>query len=169
MCSTAQCTCHVRPWGANFPASGLTQSNRNRRTGPGGQMRGRGIVAIVLAWALALVGVGSADAAQYKVSACGPGASYVNHLLTASVSDARMSSYTACPNDGNGHQVGVAALAGNDRGTGPLFANALQSFVAPAGNPIQHAHLKAQGRAGDGGWGSPPQRADGPLGNSPWE
>src|SRR4051794_23638853 len=156
MCSTVQCAYQVRLRGANFPSARLTQSNRNRRTGPGGQMRARRLVGIVLALALALVlaSGASADAAQYKVSACGPGSNYVNHLLTASVSDARMSSYTACPNDGNGHQVGVAALAGIDRGTVPVFANALQSFVAPAGTAIQHVHLKAQGRTWNGDWRS---------------
>src|SRR3954447_23878978 len=168
MCSTVQCAYQVRPGGRTFPPMGLPQSNRNRRTGPGGQMRGRGIVAIVLALTLAVMGVGSADAAQYKVSACGPGASYVNHLLTASVSDARMSAYTACPNDGNGHQVGVTALAGIDRGTVPVFANAIQSFVAPAGTAIQHVHLKAQGRTWNGDWSSLLQASNDRFGNSLW-
>src|SRR3954463_14885390 len=169
MCSTVQCAYQVHPRGANFSALPLIQSNRkSEATGPGGRMRARGVVVVVLALAFALAGSASVEAAQYRVSACGPSAIYVNHLLAASVSDARMSAYTACPNDGNGHQVGVTTLAGIDRGTVPVFANALQSFVAPAGTTIQHLHLKAQGRTWNGDGSPPVQASNDRFGSSLW-
>src|SRR3954447_9418456 len=131
-------------------------------------MIARGIAATLLAAACVLVGGATADAAQYKVSACGPNAAFQNHLLAASVSDSRMSAYTACPNDNGGHQVGVAAIAGIDRGTVPLFANALQSFTAPAGTTISHVHLKAAGRTWNGDWGSLLQASNDRFSSSFW-
>src|SRR4051794_36237797 len=169
MCSTVQCAYQVHPRGANFSALPLIQSNRkSEATGPGGRMRARGVVVVVLALAFALAGSASVEAAQYRVSACGPSANYVNHLLAASVSDARMSAYTACPNDGSGRQVGVTTLAGIDRGTVPVFANAIQSFVAPEGTAIQHVHLKAQGRTWNGDWSSLLQASNDRFGSSLW-
>src|SRR4051812_11666547 len=126
--------------GANLRVARL--SSRIEMRGLGGNMRARGTAATLLAAVCMLVSGTAAKGAQYKVSACGPNAAFQNHLLTASVSESRMSAYTACPNDGSGHQVGVAALAGIDRGTVPIFANALQSFIAPAGTTISHVHLK---------------------------
>lgn len=120
-------------------------------------MRGaavRGMMAVAIACACTLVSGGSAHAAQYRVSACGTGANYVNHLFSASTSDDRMSAYTACPNDSSGHVVGMTALAGIDRGKVPVFANAIQSFIAPPGTTINHVHLKADGRAWNGDWAS---------------
>src|SRR6476661_8018161 len=134
MCSTAQEALHTfSPRGANFPPIALTSRNAISTSGSGGSMRGGAvsrIMAVVLALACALVGGGTARAAQYRVSACGASANYVNHLFSASTSDDRMSAYTACPNDGSGHLVGMTALAGIDRGKVPVFANAIQSFTA---------------------------------------
>ena len=109
---------------------------------------------VVVVVASAAVGAASADAAEYRVSACGFNAGHVNHLLGASASDGRLSAYTACPNDGNGHFVGVAAAAGVNVGTVPFFANAMQTFTAPEGTSIRRVHVKADGRAWNGDWTS---------------
>jgi hypothetical protein len=125
----------------------------------------------MLAMALAVfggLGVGDALAAQYKVSACGVGAGYQNHMLNASVSDSRMSAYTACPNDGSGHPVGMAAMAGIDRGKVPMFANATQSFIAPEGTTIRRVRVKAQGRTWNGDWASLLQASNDRFGSSLW-
>ncbi len=108
--------------------------------------------ALVVAWGL--MGAASAHGAEYRVSACGSNAANQNHLLTASVSDGHFSAYTACPNDGNSHYVGVAALANVNAGTAPFFSSALQSFVAPGGTTIRRVHVKAEGRAWNGDWTS---------------
>ena len=126
----------------------------------------RTIVATALALTCVLGGV--AQGAQYKVSACGAGASYQNHLFSASTSDARMSAFTACPNDGSGHQVGVTALAGIDRGKVPVFANAIQSFVAPAGTTIRRVHVKAESRTWNGDWSALLQASNDRFGSSLW-
>jgi hypothetical protein len=131
-------------------------------------MRGVARKAFVVAAALlcSLIGPSLAEAGEYKVSACGSGAGYRNNLLTASVSDARMSAYTACPNDGNGHFVGLTAMAGIDRGSVPLFANATQTFLAPAGTTIKRAHVKASGRAWNGDWVSVLQASNDRFGSN---
>jgi hypothetical protein len=125
-------------------------------------------MAAIVAVAGGLVCGAIAHAAQYKVSACGSGASYQNHMLTAAASDSRMSAYTACPNDGDGHQVGVAALAGIERGRVPVFANATQSFVAPSGTTIRRVHLKAQGRTWNGDWTSLLQASNDRFAGNAW-
>lgn len=107
-------------------------------------------LALAMAWVLA--GAPSARGAEYKVTACGPSAGNQNHLLAASMSESRMSAYTACPNDGSGHYVGVAALAGINVGTVPVFANATQTFSAPTGTTIRHLRINADGRTWNGNW-----------------
>jgi hypothetical protein len=126
------------------------------------------IGAAVIALACVLVGAGLAHAAQYRVTACGATANYVNHLFSASTSDNRMNAYTACPNDGNGHPIGVAASAGIERGKVPVFWNATQSFVAPAGTTIHHVHVKAEGRTWNGDWTSLLQASNDRFGSSLW-
>jgi hypothetical protein len=128
----------------------------------------RGIVAALLAFAAGLVGGQVAEAAQYKVSGCGAGASFQNHLLTASTSDSRMSAYTACPTDSSGHPMGVATFAGIEKGKVPPFSNAMQSFVAPAGTTIRHVRLKADGRTWNGDWTSMLQASNDRFGSSLW-
>jgi hypothetical protein len=113
-------------------------------------MAGAAALAVAVVWALS--GAAGAQGAEYKVSACGAESNYRNYLLTASVSDSRMSAYAACPNDGNGHYVGIAALAGIDVGTVPAFANASQTFTAPPGTTIRKLHLNAEGRTWNGNW-----------------
>ncbi|MEA2457165.1 MAG: hypothetical protein QOC95_137, partial [Thermoleophilaceae bacterium] len=119
-------------------------------------MRGVGrklmAAAVALCWALA--GAGAAHGAEFRVSACGTNAVSQNHLLGASVSDGHFSAYTACPNDGDGHYVGVAALANVNAGTAPFFSSAIQSFVAPGGTTIRRVHVKAEGRTWNGDWTS---------------
>jgi hypothetical protein len=108
------------------------------------------VALVAVAWAA--LGGAVASGAEYRVSACGESAGFQNHLLSASVSDGRMSAYTACPNDGDGHFVGLTALAGIDVGKVPVFANAIQTFTAPAGTTIQRIHLNAEGRTWNGDW-----------------
>lgn len=113
------------------------------------------LVAAALLASLAMFGwPHRAHAAEYTVSACGRAANFHNNLLLPSVSGDRMSAYTACPTDGTGHVVGAAALAGIDRGTVPVFANAMQTFLAPAGTTIARAHVNAEGRTWNGDWSS---------------
>ncbi|MEA2421183.1 MAG: hypothetical protein QOF55_282, partial [Thermoleophilaceae bacterium] len=127
-----------------------------------------GWLAMLVLAAFGVVGAERARAAQYTVSACGAAAGFQNNLLTASVSDGRMSAYTACPNDGSGHFVGVAAIAGVSQGSVPVFANSIQSFLAPAGTTIRHLHVKAEGRAWNGDWASLLQASNDRFGSSFW-
>jgi hypothetical protein len=113
-----------------------------------------GALTMVIVIGCALIRAGVAHGAEYRVSACGAAGSYQNHLLSASTSDGRMSAYTACPTDGNGHFVGVAALAGINVGTVPVFANAIQTFAAPPGTTIRRVHVRAAGRTWNGDWTS---------------
>jgi hypothetical protein len=108
------------------------------------------VAALVVGAVLGMAGV--AEGAEYKVHACGASARYLNHLFTPSVSHNRMETDSVCPTDDRGHNVGVAARAGVDTGPVPVFANATQSFIAPAGTTIQHVHLKADGRSWNGDW-----------------
>jgi hypothetical protein len=110
----------------------------------------------------------SAWGAEYSVHACGAVAGYQNHLLTASASDGRMTTQTECPTDGNGHNMGVAAMAGINKGTVPVFAYAAQTFVAPAGTTINHVHLKGEGRTWNGDWVSLLQGSTDRFGQSLW-
>lgn len=100
--------------------------------------------------------------------ACGSLAGNQNHLFTPSVSDARLSAYTACPTDGNGRFVGVAALANVNVGTAPFFSLATQSFVAPEGTSIRRAHVKAEGRAWNGDWASVLQASTDRFASNTW-
>jgi hypothetical protein len=117
-----------------------------------------------------MMGVGAfpADAAQYTVRACGPGAGHQNRMLSASTSDGRMSAYTACPTDGNGHRVGIAALANIDAGTVPFFASAMQTFIAPGGTTIRSARVRAEGRTWNGDWTSLLQASNDRFASSSW-
>ena len=119
-----------------------------------GRLVTRLLAALLLTSLAAIAWPRGAHAAEYRVSACGKAANFHNNLLVGSVSDNRMSAFTACPNDSSGHLVGAAALAGIDRGTVPVFANAIQTFTAPAGTTIKHVHVNAEGRTWNGDWTS---------------
>jgi hypothetical protein len=114
----------------------------------------RKTLAVTLVMMGVLVSAGAARGAEYKVHACGADAHYENHLFVASVSDSRMEADSGCPTDGQGHNMGVAARAGTNKGTVPMFASATQSFLAPTGTSIQRVHLKGEGRTWNGDWGS---------------
>jgi hypothetical protein len=136
-------------------------------TGVARKLLAGGLVAAV-AIGTVLAGAELARGAEFRVSACGSAGEYQNHLLAASTSNSRMSAYTACPTDGNGHFVGVAALAGIDRGPVPVFANAIQSFTAPTGTTIRRVHIKAEGRAWNGDWTSLLQASTDRFASNAW-
>src|SRR5436305_7797819 len=109
-----------------------------------------------------------ASGAEYSVHACGAVARYQNNLLTATTSDGRMTTRTECPTDGSGHNVGIAVLAGINKGTVPVFANAAQTFIAPAGTSIVHVHVKGEGQTWNGDWVSLLQASNDRFGSSLW-
>src|SRR3954463_3696028 len=86
---------------------------------------------------------GVASASEYTVHACDDAAQEQNHLFAAYVSDNRMSTNTNCEPDVNGHDVGIAGMAGVNKGTVPWLANAQQTFLAPAGTTINHVRVRA--------------------------
>jgi hypothetical protein len=125
-------------------------------------------ITMTVAVGVLLAVAASAWGAEYSVHACGAVAGYQNHLLTASASDGRMTTQTECPTDGNGHNVGVAAMAGINKGTVPVFASAAQTFVAPAGTTINHVHLKGEAQTWNGDWVSLLQGSTDRFGQSLW-
>jgi hypothetical protein len=128
----------------------------------------RNVVAAIAVMVCVLAVPSLARGAQYAVHACGGEAGDQNHLLTPSASDPRMVAYMECPFDLNGHRVGIAAIAGVNKGTVPVFANAMQSFVAPDGTTIQHVHMKGEGRTWNGDWVSLLQASTDRFGSSLW-
>ena len=126
------------------------------------------LMAALAAAGAALALAGTAEAAEYTVHACGTAAGNQNHLLTPSVSDGRMKTDTQCPTDAQEHNVGVAASAGVNVGTVPVFANAQQTFVAPAGTTIDRVHMRGEGRAWNGDWTSLLQASNDRFGSSLW-
>ncbi len=159
------------PRGRNPLAGRPYQSDRNQTRGPGGSMKrgspkadcrdgGAGVGATWRRVWRARPSTGSAPAGRMR--------RVQNHLLAAAASDSHLSAYTACPNDGNGHYVGVAALAGSTPAPPRSSRSPAQTFTAPAGTTIRRAHVKAEGRTWNGDWTSLLQGSTDRFASSVW-
>jgi hypothetical protein len=111
---------------------------------------------------------GVARAAEYSVHACDDAAHNQNHLFTPSASHVGMSTDTQCDPDVNGHEIGMAAMAGVNRGTVPWLANSQQTFLAPSGTTIRHMRVKADAATWNGDWATLLQASTDHFGSSVW-
>src|SRR4051794_31524039 len=137
--------------------------------GSGGSMTGaaRRVVATAVGM-VASAAPGVARASEYVVHACDDAAHNQNHLFVPSASDNRMSTDTMCEPDVNGHDIGMAAMAGVNKGTVPWLANSQQTFLAPAGAAIHRVRVKADAATWNGDWAALLQASDDRFANSFW-
>src|SRR3954470_3510183 len=133
-------------------------------TRPGGSMTAAKKFLLAALATVALLPA-TARGAQYTVHACGDGN---NHSFFGATNDSRMAARSLCAADADGHRLGVAVLAGVGQGTVPVFANATQSFLAPAGTTIARVHLKADARTSNGDWAALLQASTDRFSSTAW-